>query len=171
MKPAAKEFFKVFGLVLVTAFVIRTWVIQPFRIEGPSMEPNFHSGELLLVDKISYALRGPKRGEVVVFKNPTSTSQDYIKRIIGLPGETIRIEKGQVFVNDQLLNEPYLPDGLLTSATGSDYNTTLTKDQYFVMGDNRERSFDSRSWGPLEKKYLIGRSTLVLYPSYAAGAN
>ncbi len=132
------------------------------------MEHNFHNGEYLFVEKTSYHLHSPKRGDVIVFDYPRDTRFKYIKRIIGLPGETIRIQDGLVMVNGEALAEKYLPGDQKTIVEGNpalSYEITLENDQYFVMGDNRDHSSDSREWGPLEKHFIIGRSALVLYPN------
>jgi signal peptidase I len=126
------------------------------------MEPNFEQGNYLIVDEISYRLREPQRGEVIVFRFPQNPSQRYIKRIIGLPGEIIKIKEGRVIVNNQILDESdYLPPFLNTPG---DLEILLNENEYFVLGDNRIASSDSRKWGPLPKKYIIGRAFLKLWP-------
>jgi len=133
------------------------------------MEPNFHGGDYLIVDEISYQFRAPERGEVVVFKYPNDPSQRYIKRIIGLPGETIKIESGKVFIYQDgeplFLDEiDYLSHVIYTSG---DVQTTLNKDEYFVLGDNRPLSADSRRWGSLPEEDIIGRVFLRAWPFVA----
>jgi signal peptidase I len=160
------EIFKIALIALVIVIPIREFVFQPFFVRGQSMEPNFHDFDYLIIDEISYHFHNPQRGEVIVFKNPNNPSQRFIKRIIGLPGETVRIEKGKVIIkNDSktfVLDESsYLPDYIKTPGK---IEVTLKKDQYFVLGDNRFSSFDSRSWGPLPKKNIIGRVVLKLWP-------
>jgi len=121
----------------------------------------------LLVEKIGYHFSQPQRGDVIVFRYPNNPQIDYIKRIVGLPGETIRIADNKVYVNSRILNETYLaPDEKTFVAQQSDrpYEITLTGTQYFMMGDNRQHSSDSREWGPLEKTFIIGKTELVLYP-------
>lgn len=130
------------------------------------MEPNFKAGEYLLVDELSYRLRSPKRGEVIVFKYPKDPSYYYIKRVIGLPGETIEIKDGKVRIYNyenpegKVLSEPYIK-----GVTKEDIKTVLNKDEYFVMGDNREFSSDSRVFGPVERKFIIGRAWIGIYYS------
>lgn len=163
------EVFKVVMIVFVVAIGIRYFVAQPFVVEGSSMEPDFHSGEYLLVEKLGYHFSEPKRGDVIVFKYPNNPVVNYIKRIVGLPGETVKIAGGKVFVNDVELQENYLSNGdktktLVSQSADAAYEVKLAQDQYFVMGDNRQHSSDSREWGPLAKHFIIGKSALVLYP-------
>ncbi|QQG50230.1 MAG: signal peptidase I [Candidatus Berkelbacteria bacterium] len=161
------EVVKVVAIVFLSAIVIRTFVFQPFVVEGSSMEGNFHNGEYLFIEKISYKLKVPKRGDVIVFRYPRDVRYNYIKRVIGLPGETIQIKNGHVYVAGELLKEDYLKNDEGTFVDNNrdlDYEVTLEKGQYFVMGDNRGHSSDSREWGPLDERFVIGRSALVLYP-------
>ncbi len=131
------------------------------------MEPNFKNGEYLIVDELSYRFHEPKRGEVIVFKYPLKPSEYFIKRVIGLPGETIKIENGKVVIKDVATNKPvlleeeYLSKSLRTSP---DLNVTLASGQYFVLGDNRPRSSDSRIWGLLPKENITGKVFLRLWP-------
>ena len=132
------------------------------------MYPNFHDGEYLLTDKISYRLNTPTRGDVVVFKAPRNEDYDYIKRIIGLPGETIRVQDGKVFINNITLEENYLPQEYVTSGgtywqTGK--NIVLLPDEYFVLGDNRSHSSDSREWGVVPKANIVGKAFLRYWPT------
>ena len=130
-----------------------------FKVEGYSMEPSVHPNQYVLVDKITYRLGHPQRGDVVVFNYPRATERDFIKRIIGLPGETISIANGVVSVNGQPLTEPYIAAPPVAGGIW-----TLEPNQYFVMGDNRNNSSDSRSWGPLDRKYLIGKAVVTYWP-------
>ncbi len=162
------EILKVIVAVFVVAVIIRYVLFQPFIVEGSSMEPNFHNGEYIIVEKINYHLHAPKRGDVIVMEYPGNTSIDYIKRIIGLPGETIMIKDGNVYVDGNKLTESYLLPNQTTTIGGSNttpYQITLTSDQYFMMGDNRDHSSDSRDWGVLTKDKIIGKAAIVLYPS------
>ncbi|MDP3992833.1 MAG: signal peptidase I [bacterium] len=161
------EILKVVVIVFVSAIIIRGFVAQPFIVEGSSMEPDFHNGEYLLVEKLGYHLRQPARGDVIVFKYPNDPSINYIKRIIGLPGETVRVFENQVFVNGKILTEQYLsPDErtIVSQNPEAPYEVALNGDQFFVMGDNRQHSSDSREWGPLGRDFIIGKSAFVLYP-------
>ena len=170
---AVWEVLEVVVVAVVTVFVIRTFLIQPFLVSGASMEPNFSSGNYLIIDEITYQFREPRRGEVVVFRYPNNKSVYYIKRIIGLSGETVTVKNGSVMIYNQeypdglTLDETYLNQGLRT--TGN-FSKTLKPNEYFVLGDNRNYSFDSRSWGPLAKGYIIGIARLRLLPISRAQA-
>ncbi len=157
--------FQSIATTLLLAFAIRFFVVQPFVVEGSSMEPNFYDSEYILIDKLSYRLRPPARGDVVVFHPPTSPSQNYIKRIIGLPGETVKVIDGQVAVNGQLLEEEYLRTGKVGVGSAVDnVLTTLAQDEFYVMGDNRDHSSDSREWGALKRQNIEGRTWLIVFP-------
>jgi signal peptidase I len=161
------EVVKVVAVVFLSAIVIRTFVFQPFVVEGSSMEGNFHNGEYLFIEKVSYKLKSPRRGDVIVFRYPRDVRYNYIKRVIGLPGEKIQIKDGVVSINGKPLHEEYLDAGQQTVVDGKaelNYEISLEDNQYFVLGDNRSHSSDSREWGPLDRRYIIGRSALVLYP-------
>ena len=167
-EPAGRfiwDLSKVLILSLVIIIPIRYFFFQPFVVSGSSMEPNFSNGDYLIIDEITYRLSEPKRGEVVVMRFPGDTSQFFIKRIIGLPGEKITIEDGTVQVRTSddtfVLQEIYLARG--TRTTGNT-ELTLDEDEYFVLGDNRSASSDSRSWGPLLRDNIIGRAWLRLLP-------
>lgn len=161
------EFSKIVLISLAIVLPIRMFVAQPFIVRGASMEPNFEDGEYLIVDELSYLLREPARGEVIVFRYPEDPSQFFIKRIIGLPGETVVIEGGSVEIKNDtdsggfVLDESYLSD---TIVTVPDSTATLEEHEYFVMGDNRMESSDSRRWGTLGDEFLIGRAFLRLWP-------
>ncbi len=162
------EIMEVALIALIAVLVIRYFFVQPFLVSGASMEPTFSGGDYLLIDEISYRFREPSRGEVIVFKYPGNESLYYIKRIIGLPGEKIEIKNGKivVFNNEHpggiVLSEEYLPFGLNT--TGKEESVIIGSDEYFVLGDNRNFSFDSRSWGALQKNELVGLVRLRLWP-------
>ena len=146
---------------------IRYYLIQPFFVKGASMEHNFEDGDYLLVDELSYRFKLPERGEVIVFRYPLDPSQFFIKRIVGLPGETIEIrnEKVEIFNSNypdgKILKENYLD---LSQKTLGDTLVRLKNNEYFVMGDNRLQSSDSRRWGTLEKKFITGRALIRLWP-------
>lgn len=147
------EVVKVVIISLAIILPIRYFLVQPFVVDGASMEPNFYNKEYLVINEISYRFNQPQRGEIVIFKNPENPSVYFIKRMIGLPGEKIEIKKGVVYINDQLLPEPYLQH-----FSSADYPArTLGPDEYFLMGDNRSNSHDSRNIGPVNKKYIIGK--------------
>lgn len=167
IKSGIIEVGKVVLAVLLTVIIIRLFVFQVFQVEGSSMEPSFHNNEYLMVEKVSYHLHTPRRGDVVVFKYPNNQEVNYIKRIIGLPGETVRINDNQLFINDALLSEPYLTADektIVGSAADRPYEITLDANQFFMMGDNRGHSSDSRDWGPLAKNLIIGRTSVVIFP-------
>jgi len=156
------------------------FLVRPHQIRGDSMVPNFHNGENLLTEMVSYNIlkRAPTRGEVIVFRSPEQPNLDFIKRIIGLPGEKIKLENGDVFIiNDEnpggfLLSEPYLEEGTQTTGrrTIKDGEIfTIPDEQYVVFGDNRERSSDSREWGPIGKDAMVGRVWLRYWPPNSLG--
>ncbi|MBI2594123.1 signal peptidase I [Candidatus Curtissbacteria bacterium] len=142
-------------------FLVYIFLVQPHRVKGESMAPNFANGELILTEKVSFRFEKPKRGDVVVFRAPTAQKVDFIKRIVGLPGETTTISDGIIFINGQKLEEPYE-----IQKTEGEINVTLGENQYFVLGDNRRSSSDSRTFGPINKKALRGRSWLVYWPIF-----
>jgi len=164
------ETVKTFLVVVGLALLIRTFLIQPFIVDGSSMVPTYHNSDYLLIDKLTYRFREPKRGEVIVFQYPRNPQENYIKRIIGLPGDTVEIKGDTVTIkndanpNGVTLTEDYINLGSTTAPFATDMSTTLGAGQYFVMGDNRHASSDSRFFGPLDEQYLIGRPLLRLYP-------
>jgi len=160
------EISKIVIIALVIVIPIRYFLFQPFFVMGQSMEPNFENGDYLIVDEISYRFKDPQRGEVLVFKYPENPSQRYIKRIVGLPGETIEIKDGKITIYKDggkwtLDESSYLPSSL---ETPGHTQTTLEKNEYFVLGDNRYLSSDSRRWGPLPRENIIGRVFLRAWP-------
>jgi signal peptidase I len=162
---AVLEILETIIVSVLAVFLIRSFLFQPFLVSGASMEPSFSSGDYLLIDEISYRLRPPQRGEVIVFKPPVA-GDFFIKRIIGLPNEKIRIQDGQIEIfNAQsqkiTLKENYLP---LNVKTSGDSEIILGANQYLVLGDNRNYSFDSRVWGPLTGDHIIGLVKLRIWP-------
>jgi len=160
------EITKIVVIALLIVIPIRYFIFQPFLVKGQSMEPNFQTGDYLIIDQISYRLRDPQRGEVVVFRYPPNPAHHYIKRIIGLPGEIIEIRDGRVIIYYQgrreILDESdYLP---LVIFTSGDLKMNLAENEYFVLGDNRIASADSRRWGPLPRENIIGRAFLRAWP-------
>lgn len=157
------EVIKLGFFAIVTIFLVRYFLFKPFYVKGASMEPNFFDKEYLIIDELSYRLRAPERGEIIVFHYPANPSEYFLKRVIGLPGERVKIKDGQVIVyNDQnpdglVLKENYLPAGLENKPDAT-YN--LDADHYFVLGDNRNSSFDSRFFGPIDKKAIVGKVLL-----------
>lgn len=159
------EVLKIVVLAGLIVLPIRYFLFQPFFVQGQSMEPNFQTGDYLIIDEISYRLRSPQRGEVIVFKYPLNPSQRYIKRIIGLPGETVEIEDGNVRIFAQDGSKILDETGYLNFVqTSGDIRVSLSNDEYFVLGDNRPFSSDSRRWGKVPEKYIIGRVYFRLLP-------
>lgn len=164
------EVIKLIFIVVVVVLPIRFYIAQPFIVNGASMDPTLHNGDYLIIDEISYQFQEPARGEVIVFRYPGDPSKFYIKRILGLPGESIEIRNNKVVIisdqdNQKVINEPYIqgitaPDGLWR----------LLDNEYFVVGDNRMYSSDSRMWGPLKENFIIGRALLRLWPLNNAAA-
>ncbi|HLC44254.1 MAG TPA: signal peptidase I [Patescibacteria group bacterium] len=161
------DFLKVFLIALAIIIPIRFYLFQPFIVTGLSMQPNFHDGEYLIIDEISYRLTQPKRGDVAVIRSPADNSQFFIKRIIGLPGETVEISGGKVVIintehpRGTILTEDYIPSA---AATFGSLKIQLSTDQFYVLGDNRLASSDSRSFGPINRSKIIGRVLLRAFP-------
>lgn len=160
-------------IALAIFVVVYLFFFQPHQVRGASMEPNFYDGEYILTDKISYRFKQPQRGDVIVFKSPKNPDVDYIKRIIGLPGESITITNGHIGINQYQLDEiSYLPSDVKVnpgSFTTEDKSFKIPPNEYFVMGDNRPRSSDSREWGTVSKNDIIGKSLLCYWPINCIG--
>jgi len=154
------------AVLTILMFLVINLAIQNFNIQGTSMEPHLHNLERLMVDKGSYVLHTPARGDVIVFVAPPQPDQDYVKRIIAIPGDVISVDNGRPTVNGVTLNEPYVdPQRMGASPTDRPVqDLVVPPDEYFVMGDNRRGSYDSRSWGFMPRKNIIGRATLVYWP-------
>jgi signal peptidase I len=167
----AWEMLQTVVIAVSAVLLVRAYVVQPFLVSGESMAPTFKTGDYLLVDEISYNFRDPQRGEIVVLKYPKDRNVYFIKRVIGLPGETVIIENGKVGIfkdgKEIILNESYTASGM---AVDQKFKETLGSDQFFVMGDNRNYSFDSRNWGSLSKKDIVGVVRLRLWPLKSAMA-
>ncbi|MBP7133584.1 signal peptidase I [Patescibacteria group bacterium] len=161
------ELVQVLAISLVIIIPIRYFLIQPFYVRGASMEPNFFDHEYLIIDEISYRFREPTRGEIVVFKYPVDPSQYFIKRVIGIPGDTVEIASGKIKIyntehpNGVALDETAYLD---QDNTTPDRTVTLKENQYFLMGDNRAASLDSRIFGAVDRTYLVGRVAVRGYP-------
>lgn len=161
------DIIKVAAIALVLAGLVRYFLVQPFFVEGASMEPNFSNGEYLLIDEISYYFKPVERGEVIVFHYPLDESKYYIKRVIGLPNETIEIKKGKVIIySDNNLDGLFIDESYLLreGITAGDIKKKLGRNEYFVLGDNRLASSDSRQWGTLPKNDIVGRVWLRAWP-------
>lgn len=155
-----KSWILIIIVAFALSFLIRAYVVQPYRVEMTSMLDTLYPDDLVIVDKISYRFRIPKRGEVVVFAPPDDITSKYIKRVIGLPGETISIRNGKVYINGGLLNEPYV-----NSPTFPDLSeVNVPEGCIFVMGDNRSVSYDSRRFGPIKVDSIVGRALFVYWP-------
>ena len=164
------EMIKVGLISLAIILPVRYFLIQPFYVKGASMEPNFYDHEYLIIDEITYRLSEPKRGDIVVFRYPLNPKQYFIKRVIGLPGERVKIENNQVFVGKiggklEPLTENYLSPEAQTSLPIKGYgDVSLGENEYFVLGDNRDESLDSRIFGPVMRDFIIGRTWLRGWP-------
>jgi len=164
MRTLIRETLQVILLALVIFFAIH-FMIQNFRIDGTSMEPNVHNGEYVIVNKTAYWFgHNPSRGDVIIFQVPDQP--DRIKRVIGLPGETVEMKPdGTVYINGQQLEEPYLP----SHHSGTSGIWTVPENEYFVMGDNRSVSYDSREGGPVQRSNIIGKAWLIIWPLHDWG--
>jgi len=160
------EIFKFALLALIIVIPFRIYIAQPFIVSGASMDPTFKTGQYLIVDQITYRLEDPKRGDIVIFRYPNDPSEFFIKRIIGLPGEIVQLANGVTTIIDPntkeetTLNEEYL----VKDKTDDHLTITLSSDEYFVMGDNRSASSDSRKWGPVPRDKIVGRALIRLLP-------
>ncbi len=165
--------------IVVIAFIVmigfRFFIAEPFIVSGSSMVPNYHNREYLVVNKLTYRFDEPARGDVIVFRYPKDTSQYFIKRIIGMPGEKVKVENGRVYIynsdhpDGSALEEPYLSNQEITF--GNNDLITLGSDEYFVLGDNRLASSDSRVWGVLPKHDIVGTAWLRVFPLNAFGTS
>ncbi len=147
-------------------------ILQPHKIKGDSMQPNFPDGEYLLTDKVTYRLRQPDRGDVVVFEAPGAGGEEFIKRIIGLPGEIVSLKKGKVYINNKELSESYLALSLKTNGSTflkENMEVVVPEGHFFVLGDNRPASSDSRTWGFVAKEKITGRAWIIYWPPPKVG--
>lgn len=169
-----KDTVKFTALSLLIVLPIRTFIAQPFLVSGSSMKPTFLDGEYLIIDELSYNFNQPERGQVIVFKYPNDPSKYFIKRIVGLPGELINVENGRITITNTespggfILEEPYIKE---TNWGWKNIKMQLGENDYFVMGDNRNASSDSREWGALPKNFIIGNVALRLLPINKAEAS
>ena len=155
----AREIIETVALTLIIFLVIR-FAIQSYRVSGPSMQPGLNDNEYVIVNKMAYLFHVPERGDVIVFHYPLNTSEDFIKRIIGLPGDTVRVDSTHVWVNGVLLKEPYIS----SPANPLAQTWKVPANEYFVLGDNRPVSDDSRDWGYVPKDYIVGKAVVVYWP-------
>jgi signal peptidase I len=171
------DIFETLVIALSIFLIVYLFLMQPHQVNGQSMVPNFQHGDYVLTDKISYRLGVPKRGDVIVFHAPASahcpqgTGCDFIKRIIGMPNETVQVINGGFYINGQLLEEPYLSDKSRTK-TGQylqNQEIKLGNTEYFVVGDNRDYSSDSRAWGPIDASMIVGKAFFRYWPPESMG--
>lgn len=149
-------------LSLVLAFVVIVFIYQPVQVEGTSMMPRLANHERIFINKFVYRFEPIRRGDIVVFKYPLDPSKSYIKRVVGLPAERVSIRNGLVYINGKLLSESYIP---LSYLDHENYPATyVDADRYFVLGDHRESSNDSRVWGTVDRKYIYGKAVFVYWP-------
>lgn len=163
------ELIKVVAISLAIIIPVRYYLIQPFYVKGASMEPNFYDKEYLIIDELSYRFHEPARGDIVVFRYPRDPDEFFIKRVIALPGEKVLIKEGLVYIYNKEypqgfeLEEEYLPDNVKTYSINEE-TVSLSQGEYFVLGDNRNSSKDSRSFGPVDRKLVTGRVLLRGWP-------
>ena len=161
-----REVAEVVVLAVILYFAI-SFAVQAVHVEGISMFATLDDNDYLIANKIDYRLHPPERGDIVILRPPTNSSTDFIKRIVGLPGERVLIRSGVVYINGHKLDEPYLPEAWTVDANWPDNNSTgqvLGPDQYFVMGDNRNRSQDSRFFGPISRDRIDGKAWFRIWP-------
>lgn len=159
------ELVRVAIMAAVTVGLIRYFIFKPFYVEGQSMEPTYEESQYLIIDEITYRFHEPKRGEVIVLRAPIVEKDYYLKRIIGLPGDQIKVENNKVIIyNTQNPRGVLLEEKYLTETTPGTANYTLGPDEYFVMGDNRDASFDSRRFGPIKRNTIVGRTWFRGWP-------
>lgn len=165
------DFFQTLVVFAAIGTAIYWLVAQPHKVSGSSMFPNFKNGDYIITDKISYRLSDPKRGDIVVFKNPKDETQDFIKRILGVPGDRIKVQSGKIFLNGIELEEPYL-NNIVTnpgSFLREGEEKTVEAGHYITIGDNRPASSDSREWGQITREEIIGRVFFRYWPATEVG--
>ena len=148
-------------LLAAVIWVVINFTVARYVVEGSSMEPNLHTGQFLMVNRLAYVFNSPQRGDVIVFDYPGNPGDDYVKRVIGLPGERVVIRDGGIYIDDVRLEEAYLPSHMTMPGIGT---WTVPEDSYFVLGDNRAHSSDSRSWGMLDLESIIGKAWISYWP-------
>ena len=159
-RSVLRELVETVFLTLLVYFLVRHFLFENYRVVGNSMLPTLENDQYLAVDKLSYRLHEPQRGDIVVFRDPRSSDRKLIKRLIGLPGESVEIKEGRVYINGQLLGEPYVAGpGYYSSSS-----TPIPAGHYYVLGDNRNNSSDSHSWGTLSSSLIVGKAWLAYWP-------
>lgn len=164
IKQETFELIRFIGIAALIIIPFRIFIAQPFIVNGASMDPTFETNQYLIVDQLTYRTHEPERGDVIIFRFPLNPKDFYIKRVIGLPNETVTIQGSDIYIQEEenealKLNEPYI-----TFHSNNNITVTLDEDEYFVMGDNRPNSSDSRHWGVLPKEFIVGRAYLRLLP-------
>ncbi|MDO8638449.1 MAG: signal peptidase I [Candidatus Daviesbacteria bacterium] len=166
------DLFQTFVIIGAIFLLFYHFVGQPHRVSGSSMVPTYLDSDFILTDKLTYRFQNPQRGAVVILKNPRDESVDFIKRIIAVPGDSVQVSEGLVYLNNQLLSEPYLPTNTITPGGNFLHEgeiVTAGANQYFAFGDNREHSSDSREWGGVTKEEIIGRAAFRYFPPQRLG--
>jgi signal peptidase I len=164
-KKSSSEFWKFLAIVIFVILPIRLWIAEPFIVSGDSMYPTFQNHDYLIIDSLTYKIDEPVRYDVIVFRYPLDTSRYFIKRVIGLPGETVTVHNKTITITS-----PSDPTGFVVDKpelevqTQGEITTTLGADEYFVLGDNRPVSSDSRVWGALKKEFIVGKPVIRLFP-------
>ncbi len=164
-----REWATVIAGAIGIALIVRAFLLASFFIPSPSMTPTLHNGDRVLVNKLAYRLHDVHRGDVVVFERPPELKdapevKDLIKRVIGLPGETVEFRDGRILIDGHLLDEPYLPAGTQTLAKTKGDSITVEEGDVLVLGDNRENSKDGRYFGPFSQKLIVGRAFVLYFP-------
>lgn len=159
-KTALRELVETILITLVIYVVIRTFLFENYRVVGRSMEPTLEDDQFLVINKLGYRLHDPQRGDIIVFRDPRTDDRKLIKRIVGLPGETVEIGNGDVFINGELLEEPHQE----STSRNDRKSVSIPGDHYYVLGDNRSNSSDSRSWGTLPDDEIVGKAWLTYWP-------
>ena len=152
--------------ILISLFII-LFVYQPVKVEGGSMEPGLEDQERIFINKLAYRLEAIERGDIIVFRYPRDTHKNFIKRVIGLPGDRVRVSDGHVYLNGHLLREPYVPEEYLDSRSSPEIR--VPADSYFVLGDHRSMSNDSRDFGPVSRNYIYGKAVFGYWPMEKVG--
>lgn len=165
VRSVLRELVETVLLTLLIYVLVRHFLFENYRVVGHSMDPTLENDQYLVVNKLGYRLHEPQRGDIVVFYDPRNSDRKLIKRVIGLPGEVLEIKQGQVFINEQQLDEPYIPNPGRYSVPP----TPIPADHYFVLGDNRNNSSDSHNWGTLPSSKLVGKAWLSYWPPHMWG--
>jgi signal peptidase I len=159
-KSVVREFAETIILTLLIYFLVRTFLFENYRVLGHSMDSTLENDQFLVVNKLGYRLGEPERGDIIVFRDPRSDERKLIKRVIGLPGDVLQVQDGQVFINGQRLDEPYVEN----PGRYSQEATPIPEGMYFVLGDNRNNSSDSHNWGTLARDRVVGKAWISYWP-------